>query len=44
MEKDISKPDALNVLNNLRKICNHPYLFFAYHQSPKASTSGFKFN
>lgn len=30
LQKTDNKNEALCILNNLRKICNHPYLFFAY--------------
>ncbi|CDW73791.1 dna repair protein rhp26 [Stylonychia lemnae] len=36
--------DDLAVLNNLRKICNHPFMFFAFHEAEKADMRGYKFN
>jgi hypothetical protein len=42
MGKDFNRPEALAVLNNLRKICNHPYMFFSFMDSPKNEKAGFK--
>lgn len=43
MDKDFNRPEALGILNNLRKICNHPYMFFSYIDGPKNSNNcGFK--
>ena len=36
INSDFSKPEALGILTNLRKICNHPFMYFAFHDSPKA--------
>ena len=40
LDSDYNRPEALGILNNLRKICNHPFMYFAYHLSDKAT--GFK--
>jgi DNA excision repair protein ERCC-6 len=40
LDSDYNRPEALGILNNLRKICNHPFMYFAYHDSDKAT--GFK--
>jgi DNA excision repair protein ERCC-6 len=41
LDSDYNRPEALGILNNLRKICNHPFMYFAYHDSDKGT--GFKF-
>jgi hypothetical protein len=35
MGRDYNRPEALAVLNNLRKIANHPFMFFAFMDGPK---------
>ena len=42
MRNDFSRPEALAVLNNMRKICNHPFIYFNYMESPKGQASNFK--
>lgn len=43
MGRDLNRPEALAVLNNLRKIANHPFMFFAFMDGPKKdSSSAFK--
>ncbi len=37
--RDFNRPEALAVLNNLRKIANHPFMFFAFMDSPKKDQS-----
>lgn len=45
LDNDFNKSEALAILNNLRKICNHPFMYFAYHEGPKTSKNiGFRFN
>jgi len=35
MKEEFHKPEAFGILNNMRKICNHPFLFFSYMESEK---------
>jgi DNA excision repair protein ERCC-6 len=35
MGRDFNRPEALGVLTNLRKIANHPFMFFAFMDGPK---------
>ena len=41
MKQDYNRPEALGILNNMRKICNHPFMFFSYMESDKGMNSKF---
>lgn len=38
-EKDENHNTAFAIINNLRKICNHPFYFFNYHDNPDSKFS-----
>jgi len=43
MGRNYHRPEALGILNSLRKIANHPFMFFAFLDGPKKeSTTYFK--
>jgi SNF2 family DNA or RNA helicase len=41
IKQDFTKPEAFAILNNMRKICNHPFMFFSYMESEKGMSSKF---
>ena len=43
MIKDEKVPLAYLIVQNLRKICNHPHVFFRYHKSPDAALGAKEF-
>jgi SNF2 family DNA or RNA helicase len=43
LNMDFNRPEALGIINNLRKICNHPYMFFAFHDDPTKQATGLRY-
>ena len=42
-DKDENHNTAFTIINNLRKICNHPFYFFNYNDSPESKFSSKKY-
>ena len=40
---DNAQNKAFTIINSLRKICNHPFYFFNYHDSPESKFSSYRY-